>query len=160
VYRGGSSSSILLATKPPGAGVGGAASLSTPSRRRAILSFLSTGGDGWAERSKVRAAVYSQDRREQRAPEVTCSFPGAWRRLPQSVSSALKLNVRTKQNVMLRKNNNNNNNNNEMSSESHPWEGQPGVWHLSLKRSSPTRSENWSHNLLLHPDDVRLMCLY
>lgn len=40
VYRGGSSSSILLATKPPGTSAGGA-SLSIPSRRRAILSFLS-----------------------------------------------------------------------------------------------------------------------
>ncbi|KAA8587804.1 hypothetical protein FQN60_016666, partial [Etheostoma spectabile] len=39
VYRGASSSSILLATKPPGTSAGGA-SLSIPSRRRAILSFL------------------------------------------------------------------------------------------------------------------------
>lgn len=40
VYRGGSSSSILLATKPPGTRAGGA-SFSIPSKRRAILSFLS-----------------------------------------------------------------------------------------------------------------------
>lgn len=39
VYRGESSPSILLATKPPGTSAGGA-SLSIPSRRRAILSFL------------------------------------------------------------------------------------------------------------------------
>lgn len=39
MYRGGSSSSILLATKPPGTRAGGA-SLSIPSRRLAILSFL------------------------------------------------------------------------------------------------------------------------
>lgn len=58
VYRGGSSSSILLATKPPGTSAGGA-SLSIPSRRRAILSFLSeTQGRAYGEHLLNQVSLY------------------------------------------------------------------------------------------------------
>lgn len=58
VYRGGSSSSILLATKPPGTSAGGP-SLSIPSRRRAILSFLSqTKGRGVKVSSRSARLVF------------------------------------------------------------------------------------------------------